>query len=369
MKKQLSKQVLSSKISKKYELCKFCLLRLTLKNSHSKSKKTCFICKNIFQQTDAMVFRIIQKLASYQFSSYELGIILKSSFLDRDDHIKSEFQIIGSKSVKAGVNHEIAKKISQKTNAKLKHKNSDIIIQINFKNNSFEISTKPLSIYGRYIKKSRELSQKQYNCEKCSGIGCQACNFFGIENFQSVEGQIKKFLLEKFDSKQIKINWIGGEEKSSLVLGTGRPFFAKIINPKKRQKVLRSKTKLEGIELLELRKISEQPKGQIHFKSKIEILTKTENSINSNSLNFLKKLQIEPIKIQNKRKKNTFKQIYYIKFKKISSRLFKVFLYADGGIPIKSLVENSNVVPNFSNLLENKCECIQFDFKKIDVMS
>ena len=49
--------------------------------------------------------------------------------------------------------------------------------------------------------------------------------------------------------------------------------------------------------------------------------------------------------------------------------LLHLFLYADGGIPIKSLVQNSTVIPNFSNLLQNKCECIQFDFKKIDVVS
>lgn len=369
MKKQDNRQFIISELSKKYKLCEFCLSRLTLKKPHLKSKNICFICKNIFQRTDEMVSRITQKLSSYQFSTFELGIILKPSLSDRDDHVKSEFQIIGTNSIKAGINHELAKKLSQKTNAILKHKNPDIIIKINFKDDSFEIISKPIFIYGRYKKKSRELVQKQNSCKQCSGNGCHTCNFFGLHDFSSVEGQIKKFLLHKFDSKQIKINWIGGEEKSSLVLGTGRPFFVKIINPKKRQKTLRSKIKLEGIELSELRKISEQPKGKIHFKSKIEILTKTENSINANSLNVLKKLQVEPIKILNHGKKNTIKQIYDIKFKKISSKLFKVFLYADGGIPIKSLVQNSTVIPNFSNLLQNKCECIQFDFKKIDVVS
>ena len=44
-------------------------------------------------------------------------------------------------------------------------------------------------------------------------------------------------------------------------------------------------------------------------------------------------------------------------------------MYADGGIPIKSFIQGSNVTPSCTHLLKSKCECIQFDFKKIDVMS
>ena len=40
----------------------------------------------------------------------------------------------------------------------------------------------------------------------------------------------------------------------------------------------------------------------------------------------------------------------------------------DGGVPIKSFIENSRVKPNISDILQNKCTCVQFDFKQIDVM-
>ena len=36
---------------------------------------------------------------------------------------------------------------------------------------------------------------------------------------------------------------------------------------------------------------------------------------------------------------------------------------------IKSFIENSRVKPNISDILQNKCTCVQFDFKQIDVMS
>ena len=123
------------------------------------------------------------------------------------------------------------------------------------------IRTKPIFVYGRYNKKIRKLSQKQIPCQSCNGIGCHNCNFKGLENIESIEGKISNFLIKKFDGNQVKINWIGGEDQSSLVLGNGRPFFAKILNPKKRNRILRKSSDLDGVTLSELQKLPIQPKG------------------------------------------------------------------------------------------------------------
>ena len=64
-----------------------------------------------------------------------------------------------------------------------------------------------------------------------------------------------------------------------------------------------------------------------------------------------------------------YKNIYKINFKKLSTKLLKIRMYTDGGIPFKSLIQDSYVTPNITFLLKNKCECIKFDFKKIDVVS
>ena len=366
MRNQKTKNI-ANLLSQKYSLCKFCFARLTGKTT-TKSAQKCFICTNIFQQIDDLVARIFVSISFYEFSNFETGIILKPSLIDRDDHIKSEFQIKGNGSIKASINNEISKKLTHKTKLKIKHRNSDLVITINFKTDSYEIYSKPLYIYGRYIKKSRTLVQKQHNCTNCLGTGCRSCNFHGLKDFNSVEGQITKFFIAKFDCRQVKINWIGGEEKSSLVLGNGRPFFAKIINPKKRKRILRTKIKLEEIQLLELRKITTLPKGQILFKSKVEITVKTEKPINGKILKKLEKLEM-PLKINVKGGKNIIKNIYKINFKKLSTKLLKIRMYTDGGIPFKSLIQDSYVTPNITFLLKNKCECIKFDFKKIDVVS
>ena len=357
----------SNKIPKRYHLCNFCSSRLGLKKT-TIILHECFICKNIFQQVDEIVSRIFDTISSYEFTDFETGLVLKPSIMDRDDRLKSEFQIKGAAGIKTYLNNVIAKKLASKTQTKINHKNSQLTIKINLKDSSFDIHSKSIFIYGRYTKKSRILAQKQASCKNCSRKGCYACDFHGLKNFNSVEGKIAKFLIEKFACHQVKFNWLGGEEKSSLVLGNGRPFFAKVSNPKKRKRLIRRRIKLDGIELIELRKILEPPKGQIVFKSKIDILVKTEKIIKSTILNNLKKLEM-PLKVNISTEKSIIKKIYKISFKKISPNLLKISMYADGGLPIKPLIETTNFFPNFTYLLKNKCNCGQFDFKKIDVVS
>ena len=71
--------------------------------------------------------------------------------------------------------------------------------------------------------------------------------------------------------------------------------------------------------------------------------------------------------ILQKIKKVFPKRIYKIGYKKLGKTSFILDLLADGGIPIKSLIQNSDLSPNVSELLKNQCKCKKFDFKNIIV--
>ena len=376
-----SEYVQISRILKNYDLCEYCAGRLIsklvgktpsklvgkkyLKKFGKSSSTKCYVCKNIFENLDSMLSNIFEKSCNFDFKTFNLGLILKNSFLERDDLIKSKFKIKGIENLKFAISSEIGKKISRRTKSKKIINDPDLFIQINFKDESSTIRTKPIFVYGRYNKKIRKLPQKQMSCKSCNGIGCHNCNFKGLENIESIEGKISDFLIKKFDGNQVKINWIGGEDQSSLVLGNGRPFFAKILNPKKRNRMLRKSLNLDGISLSELKKILVQPKGSVPFKSKVLIIVDTKKPI---LLTHLKKLDIlQNIKIHDpsKNKKSTNKQIYKICYKKLGKTSFLLDLFADGGIPIKLLIQNSDVSPNISKLLGNHCRCRKIDFKNI----
>ena len=374
---------LEAKILQKYDLCEYCagrifskivgkksskfLGRKFLKNFGKKPDKKCYICKNIFENFDTMASNILEKSSDFDFKTYRIGIILKPSFLERDDYLKSKFKIKGIENLKFGIAKELSKLISRKTDSKRINDNPDLFIQANFKDESCALRAKPLIVYGRYNKKIRNLSQKQEICRKCYGIGCHSCNFKGTENLDSIESIIANFFKSKFHCNQVKINWIGGEDQSSLVLGNGRPFFAKLLNPKKRNYRLPKTFDFQIISLLDLQKLSTQPKGSIPFKSKVQISIKTENPISQITLRKLKNLKNIDI-IDSAQGKKTFqKKIYKINYKKTGQKSFLLDLFADGGLPIKSFIQNSNISPNVSQVLENSCECQKLDFKSVIV--
>ena len=94
-------------MEKNYPLCKHCERRLVPKSiakNNSKfnklSKSKCYICKDIFETLDSMLFNIYEKTSNFDFKTFNLGLILKHSYLERDDYLKSKFKIKGIENLK-----------------------------------------------------------------------------------------------------------------------------------------------------------------------------------------------------------------------------------------------------------------------------
>lgn len=371
----------TKQILREYRLCDYCLgrmfasklrlvshknlgekIRRTIKQSKPKS---CYLCKNLMPHLDVFLNKMLDISKEYEFSTFLIGAILQPSILDRDDIIRSKFKLRGIAGIKSDVTREMGKQFGKITRTKVDYQNPDIVFTVDFKKDQCDIKPKALILQGRYTKEIRGIPQKQESCNRCDGKGCFVCDFHGISEFNSVEGYIAKFLFEKFGAQQAKITWIGSEDESSLVLGNGRPFFVKMVNPHKRKVTLPKKVKLGGVTLLNLRVISKIPTEQIKFKTDVLLEISTEKDLAPKALNVLESLKDMPISISENAPWKNQKKIYDVKIKKMDTRSFTVLFTLDGGIPIKRLVTGTNVEPNISMLLENQCKCITFDFHKI----
>jgi len=290
----------SKSILKECDLCDNCLGRFFINSTHLSSGKRlgnkirnsinaravtkCYICKNLLSNADLYVKMMQNASMGYEFSTFTVGAILKQSIIERDDKLRSKFNLHGVDGIKTAITRELGKKFVRKTKKRIDHLSPDITFTINFKTEQCNVKTKPIFLYGRYLKDKRGLSQKEESCRDCKGKGCIFCNNHGIVSFDGVEGKMAKFLYEKFKTEQVKFTWIGGEDKTSLVMGDGRPFFAKLSSPKKRNIRLAKKSKLNEIMIHDLRKIDYIPNGSIHFKSKTKILISTKKSLVRNQV-------------------------------------------------------------------------------------
>lgn len=374
---------LSQEILKKHFLCDSCLGRLFSKklklssNSRLGKKlkknfpktKDCFICKNMFDNLNPYLKLMIDSSYDYGFSTFVVGAKIKPSVIDRDDYIRSYYKLKGIDSVKTAITHQLSQAFTRKTKKKFDYLDPDLTFEINFKDETCNLRTKQISLQGRYKKLERGLPQKQKPCTNCMGKGCRTCNFHGMDNFESIAGKISEFLFRKLGGTIAKFTWIGGEDKSSLVLGSGRPFFVKIQNPSKRKTQFPSKLKLNSIEINDLKIIREVPKKSYQFISTIKIKVNSKNEINSSVLKNLKNLSKVPIVIYENSGKRYEKKIFDIKYKKNSKNLFTVTIRAEGGLPIKRFVSGENVSPGLSQIINNKCRCREFDFLQIQMIT
>ena len=367
-------------ILKKYDLCDQCLGRLFSKQLRLSSNKLlgkklhknstfqskCYVCKNLFCNLDHFLKLMLDSSSNYTFKTYGIGIMIKPSIVDRDDFLRSQYQLKGIDSVKSDITKELIKLFTKKTHKIMDPFDPEITFTVNLKDESCQLRSKSITIFGRYVKSKRGYSQKQKSCDNCSGKGCRICDFHGISEFESIEGIISKLIFKKFGGTTAKFTWIGGEDKSSLVLGSGRPFFVKIKNPSKRKSKL-SDENFNSVSLFNLKLVHESPKKSLTFHSKIKIKISTKLQINSKNLKKLKDLTTYPITVYEKSGKRYEKKIFDLTYKKNSSNVFTVIISAEGGFPIKRFVIGDDVLPNISSVLDTTCMVQEFDFLDIIV--
>ncbi len=370
----------SNKIIKKYNLCDYCLGRLFRKQLRLSSNKllgkklkngresnhSCYICKNLFDNLDHFLKLMLDSSFDYKFRTFSIGTIIKPSIVDRDDALKSEFKLRGIDGVKYDITKELGKLFSKKTKKITNYIDPEIIFTVNLKEPSCNLRSKPIVISGRYTKSKRGYSQKQKSCDNCSGKGCRTCDFHGISEFNSVEGVISKLIFKKFGGTTTKFTWIGGEDKSSLVLGSGRPFIVKLQNPLKR-KIKLSDYISDFISIFNLKIIDDSPKTPLKFSSLVTIKISTDSKFDAKYLKKLKNLKNSPIIVSEKSGRYYEKKIFDINYKKTSDQIILVKIRVEGGFPIKRFVIGNDVTPNISGIIGTNCVPDKFDFLEIIV--
>jgi len=370
----------ANQIIKKYPLCDNCLGRLFSKKLHLSSNKLlgkklkknlnsnqkCYICKNLFDHLDNYLKLMNEISNDYSYSSFSVGAMIKPSIIDRDDYIRSKYKLKGIDSIKTDITKELGKSFSKKSKKNIDHLDPEITFTLNLKDELCQLRSKSVTFSGRYVKTLRGLAQKQKSCDNCSGKGCRLCNFHGISEFNSVEGLISKFLFEKLGGTIAKFTWIGGEDKSSLVLGSGRPFFVKIQNPLKRNLRL-THAKLNSLEINDLKIVNKSPKKPVKFISLIDAKISTEFEIDVENLKKLKDLKKQPVVVYDKSGKRSEKKVFSVRYKKNSNNTFTLTIKSEGGFPIKRFVTGDDVSPGLSQILSTKCTCQKFDFLDIEV--
>ena len=350
---------------KQYRLCKHCLERHI---STGRSSRPCYICQGLMDNLDVIANSILAAVKAFEFDTFLIGATLSTQIYEREDTMRARLKIRGKESIKHYLTRELGMRLARLARKKVEYRKPDITITLTVdKDNNVDVAviSRPLAFSGVYIKRSRGLPQKQDKCASCIGKGCNSCNYSGLSGSDSVEGIIAKELVRITRGQTPKFTWIGSEDPSSLVLGSGRPFYVRIFNPKKRK--LKNKTiKGKGITAM-LNLINDIPIIQPRFIVKTKIHIKCQNMLTKKILKKINSLSGSKVSFENKLKIG-IKSIHSVRVRQLDSNQFILTIIAEGGLMIKQLVGGEEYMkPNISDTLGAKCECVMFDILDVQL--
>lgn len=377
---------------KEYQLCRRCLARQTttattaraakkkterkkqqpLKKGEEEEKK-CYICRGLFCDIDALADRALAAAKPYEFATFLVGATLPTQLFEREDALRARLKIRGRESVKTQLTRELGTKIAKRTGKKADYMRPDLTINLVVdRDGGVEAAARarPLAVAGRYVKRERGLPQKQEKCPMCLGKGCNLCDNTGLATgVQSVEGIIAKHLVSATQGHAPRFSWVGSEDRESLVLGRGRPFYAKISDPKVRGPKL--KFREGGVEARITAVLDDIPDVQARFVTKTLIDIRCDRPVGPDDAKKLRALAGSEARFQSRSTKMAVKKIYSVQARKISNsdgNGLTLTVTADGGLPIKQFVGGEEYIePSVSKLLAAKCECSTFDVLAVDL--
>ena len=371
-------------ITYNFILCKFCFERnfkildkrilkynTIIRIIRSKTKE-CTICKNLFERTIYPISKEIKNsnfIKSGQIKRIDIGTNLPFQIYEREDNIRSLFKIKGIPNIKNHYNTLIRKEITKDDSYSIDHFNPDLKIEIFIDNNlnfNLKYKTRDIILLGRYNKYQKGLIQR-IKSRECKNEQTDFKNFGPqLQEIYSIEDIVLNFLNSQFLADSIKITWLGSEDKDSLVLGNGRPFIIRIVNPL--NNTFEKEYEIQNKLFFSFKEISYDEINLYNkYKIKLRVYVRViEENLEPGDLEkSIPNLIGETI---FKTKGKIVKRIIYSSnFKVIDNKNFELDLVLDNGIPIKQLIGGQESInPCVSNLINKKCECVFFDICDID---
>jgi tRNA pseudouridine synthase 10 len=389
---------LRRRLQANYVLCKHCLLRQTYVNTEdyyctqfttsleNKSECECYICNGLMHETNSIMHRIMETLRNnYHFNTFLIGATLPSNLFEREDGIRARMKIRGRENIKSQLTRNLRKKFSEITKKQIDFLHPDLMINLRLQGSTdldIDIKTRPLVLLGRYIKKNRGMPQRSGGKHDPSDELAIHGQFFPNMNLasritsvlytlenSSVQAIISREIARLTKCDGLKFSWVGSEDENSLVLGSGRPFFIQIRNPKtvdlnERRLTFPKYGLFVNIEQF-FGKLPEQP---IQFIAKTKIVIRASRQMGEEEFSRIKSLANSKVVFRNQKKKlKSFeKRIYSLDIVKKSRKIFDLIVVADGGLAIKQFVEGRECMnPNISTATNQQCECVLFDILDI----
>lgn len=203
----------------------------------------CELCGGLFSDaTLANIARMaVETGTNVQFGTFLVGSVFPANLLEREDELRTHFNLHFGESMKSELNREVGKRISEimGDRVEVEFDNPDVVFVVMLRppeKPNIRLQINPIFLMGRYKKLIRGIPQAKWDCRVCRGAGgdCPHCKGTGKLYETSVAELVFQPLIELFNSSGAKFHGSGREDIDARMLGTGRPFVVEFKEPKVR---------------------------------------------------------------------------------------------------------------------------------------
>src|SRR5437899_6144938 len=230
-------------------LCDSCLGRLFGKVGHGHTNEErgrsvrdlaeirigpCWICDGLTGRYDDLADLVARKLEPWAFDTFRVGSKVDPEIAAREESLWTQLGLTGPEPVKAEVNREVGKRVSERIRKEPDVARPDIVAVLDTAFAHVDLEVNPLYLRGRYRKLARGVPQTRWPCRRCMGKGCARCGGTGKMYPTSVEEVIAAEVMRETGGTGHALHGMGREDVDARMLGRGRPFIIEIKEPRRR---------------------------------------------------------------------------------------------------------------------------------------
>jgi tRNA pseudouridine synthase 10 len=185
----------------------------------SPDPEACWVCEGITGRYDELAERCVETVEDTEFFTYQLGtrvppLVEENELLLRED---AALDPETGEPLKSEVNREVGRRLGRLTETEVDFTRPDVQVTLDLDTDSIGVQRNSVSVYGRYRKLERGISQTDW--EKYD---------------HSVESFVVPQITAAHRGVECVFHGAGREDVDALMLGTGRPFVAEVKNPRRR---------------------------------------------------------------------------------------------------------------------------------------
>ena len=231
-------------------LCDSCLGRLFGKVGHGHTNEErgrsvrdlaeirigpCWICDGLTGRYDDLADLVARRLEPWEFDTFRIGSKVDPEIAAREESLWTHLGLTGPEPLKAEVNREVGKRVSERIRKEPDVARPDIVAVLDTAFDHVDLQVNPLYLRGRYRKLARGVPQTRWPCRRCMGKGCARCGGTGKMYPTSVEEVIAAEVMRETGGTGHALHGMGREDVDARMLGRGRPFILEVKEPRRRR--------------------------------------------------------------------------------------------------------------------------------------